>query len=301
MQETKFSLERYIEKLWDKTSDWVEDFAGFLPSLIVAIIILSLFIFIAKYVSKLTLKILLKRDLQQSVRNIISRIVRFIVITIGIFVALSVLHLDKFLTTLLATAGVGSLAIGLALQGTLNNTFSGIVLSFIPEVQIRDWIETNGYSGEVLEVNLRNIVIKEADNNFVVIPNSKIAEGTFKNYSRTKRTRIILNCGVGYESDLDFVEELTLNTIRNNFKTRRGEYIDFAYTEFGDSSINYIVRFWANAVNKSDELMAKHKAIKAIRKAYNEHNINIPFPIRTLDFDKNKFRAETIQVEHKNN
>ncbi|MBB4118019.1 small conductance mechanosensitive channel [Mesonia hippocampi] len=301
MQEAKLSLERYIEKLWATTSDWVEDFAGFLPSLIVAIIILTAFIFLAKYIAKLTLRILLKRDLQQSVRNIISRIIKFIVITIGIFIALSVLHLDKFLTTLLATAGVGSLAIGLALQGTLNNTFSGIVLSFIPEVQLRDWIETNGYSGEVLEVNLRNIVIKEADNNFVVIPNSKIAEGTFKNYSRTKRTRIMLNCGVGYESNLDFVEELTLTTIRNNFKTRRGEYIDFAYTEFGDSAINYVVRFWVNAVNKSDELMAKHQAIKAIRKAYNEHDINIPFPIRTLDFDKNKFRAETIQVEHKNN
>ena len=215
------------------------------------------------------------------------------------FIALGLLNLDKLLTSILAGAGVAGLAIGLALQGTLSNTVSGVILSFLPEIQIGDWVETNGYAGEVLEVNLRNIVIKQGDNNHVIIPNTKIVEDSFKNYSSTKRSRVMVNCGVGYESDLEKVQEITVNAIYEIFKQNRNEEVEFAYEGFGDSSINYVVRFWTDVTKQRDILFAKHKAILAIKKAYNENDINIPFPIRTLDFGKNKFRSETITVNTK--
>lgn len=298
-EKTNFDFSNAISGIWDKLESWLDSLILSLPNFILAVLIFIVFIFIAKYIARLLNTILLKRSIQHSVRDISIRIIKLVIISVGFFIALGLLNLDKLLTSILAGAGVAGLAIGLALQGTLSNTVSGVILSFLPEIQIGDWVETNGYAGEVLEVNLRNIVIKQSDNNHVIIPNTKIVEDSFKNYSSTKRSRVMVNCGVGYESDLEKVQEITVNAIYEIFKQNGNEEVEFAYEGFGDSSINYVVRFWTDVNKQRDILFAKHKAILAIKKAYNEHDINIPFPIRTLDFGKNKFRSETITVNTK--
>ncbi len=294
-----FDLSEAIGGIYDKLADWLDSIILNLPNFILAVLVFIVFIFIAKYVSKILNRLLLRRKIQHSVRDISIRILKLVIISFGFFIALGLLNLDKLLTSILAGAGVVGLAIGLALQGTLSNTVSGVILSFLPEIQIGDWVETNGYAGEVLEVNLRNIVIKQNDNNHVVIPNTKIVEDAFKNFSRTKRSRVMLTCGVGYESDLEKVQEITTEAISKIFKQKGNEQVEFAYEGFGDSSINYVIRFWTDCTKQRDILFAKHKAILAIKKAYNEHDINIPFPIRTLDFGKNKFRSETIHIRSK--
>ncbi len=294
-----FNLSDSIKGLWDKMADWVDSIVLNLPNFILAILVFILFLVIAKYIGKLLNRILIHRHIQHSVRSIIIKIIKVIVIGIGFFVALGILNLDKMLTSVLGAAGVIGLAVGFAVQGTLNNTVSGIILSFLPEIRIGDWVETNGYAGEVLEVNLRNIVIKESDNNHVVIPNSKIVEDTFKNYSRTQRSRVFLEVGVGYESDLPKVQELAIKAVKDQFSPQSEEKVEFAYTEFGDSSINFVIRFWTDVKKQRDILFAKHEAILAIKKTFDENDINIPFPIRTLDFGKNKLRADTITISKK--
>lgn len=294
-----FDLSKAIGGIYDKLAGWLDSIILNLPNFILAVVVFIVFIFIAKYVAKILNRILLKRKIQHSVRDITIRILKLVIISLGFFIAIGLLNLDKLLTSILAGAGVVGLAIGLALQGTLSNTVSGVILSFLPEIQIGDWVETNGFAGEVLEVNLRNIVILQSDNNHVVIPNTKIVEDAFKNFSRTKRSRVMLTCGVGYESDLEKVQEITTEAISKIFKQKGNEQIEFAYEGFGDSSINYVIRFWADVTRQRDILFAKHRAILAIKKAYNEHDINIPFPIRTLDFGKNKFRSETIHISNK--
>ncbi|WP_121667961.1 mechanosensitive ion channel family protein [Mesonia aquimarina] len=291
-----FDLGKSVQGIWDKMADWLDAIIVNLPNFLLAIVVFIIFIIIAKYIGKGFDKLFLRRGIQHSIRQITVKIIKVIVIAIGFFISLELLNLDKMLTTILGAAGVVGLAIGLALQGTLNNTFSGIILSFLPEIQIHDWVETNGYAGEVLEVNLRNIIIKESDNNHVVIPNSMIVEDTFKNFSRTSRSRVMLDIGVGYESDLEKVQQITTDAVKKLFKQEHGEEVEFAYTEFGDSSINFVVRFWTDVNRQKDILMAKHKAILAVKKAFNENDINIPFPIRTLDFGKNKFRSEQLEI-----
>lgn len=288
-----------IEKIYSKLDGWLEALIVNLPNIVMAIIIFVFFIIFANFFSKFLNRLLQRRNLQVSVRSIIIKFITLIIISIGFFFSLSVLGLDKLLTTILTAAGVGAMAIGLALQGPLSNTFSGVILSFLPEIRIGDWVETHGFAGEVTEINLRSIVLKENDNNLVMIPNSKIADDAFKNFTRTSRSRIILSCGVGYESDLEFVEKITKEAVEPLFEQREGEEIEFAYTEFGDSSINFVIRFWTTVGRQRDILMAKHQAIVAIKKAFNENEINIPFPIRTLDFGKNKFRSDVITIENK--
>lgn len=280
----KFDIQESIKGIWDKLGGWLDKLILGLPNFILAIIVFIVFIFIARYVGKLFDRLFRKQIKQDSIRLMAVKVLKAIVILVGFFVALGLLNLDKVLTSVLAGAGVVGLAIGLALQGTLNNTFSGVILSFLPELQIGDWVETNGYAGAVTEINLRNIVVKQSDNNYVVIPNSKIVEEPFKNFSRTPRSRIFVNCGVGYGSDLEMVEKLTLDVIKNAFPQRGNEEVEFMYSGFGDSSINYVVRFWADVTKNRDILVAQHKAIIEIKKAYDANGVNIPFPIRTIDF-----------------
>ena len=292
-------LDKFSElksELIDKISGMVDSIILNLPNFVIAILVFIVFIIIAKYTGKLVDRIFQKTTAQRSVRIIIVKVTKVSVILLGFFIALGILNLDKVLTSVLGAAGVIGLAIGLALQGTLNNTFSGVILSFLPRIQIGDWVETNDFSGRVTDIDLRSVVLQTADQNQVIIPNSKIVDTPFKNFSRTHRGRISLSCGVGYESNLEEVQQLTENVIQNTFEQNIGEEVEFYYQEFGDSSINFIVRFWTNVRDQKDVLKATHLAILAIKRTFNEHDINIPFPIRTLDFGKNKFRSETIHI-----
>ncbi|GAA4320875.1 small-conductance mechanosensitive channel MscS [Pontixanthobacter gangjinensis] len=282
-----FNIQDSIKGIWDKLGGWLDSLILNLPNFLLAVIVFILFVIIAKYVGRIFERITRSHIKQDSIRLMTVKVIKAIVILIGFFIALGLLNLDKVLTSVLAGAGVVGLAIGLALQGTLNNTFSGLILSFLPELQIGDWVETNGYAGTVTEINLRNIVIKQSDNNYVVIPNSKIVEEPFKNFSRTSRSRVFVNCGVGYESDLEMVRDLTLEVIKEKFPQRGNEEVEFLYSGFGDSSINFVVRFWIDATKNRDLLGGQHEAIIAIKKAYDAKGVNIPFPIRTLDFGKN--------------
>lgn len=290
------------EKAWSdlttKIYNWADSIVMNLPNFLIAIIVIILFVIFAKYASRLVDKIFRKSTAQDSIRTVSVKVFRVVIISFGIFLALGILNLNSFLTTILGAAGVLGLAVGFALQGTLHNTFSGIIISFIPKLQIGDWIETNDFAGFVVDINLRSVIIQTVDYNLVVIPNSKIVDAPFKNFSRTPRGRIILECGVGYESDLPKVQEITENAIKEIFDQQAGESIQFYYTEFGDSSINYQLRFWADVANQGDVYKSQHNAILAIKAAYNKHNINIPFPIRTLDFGKNKFRSEKIDIRN---
>ncbi len=288
--QANFSIEESVGNLWGKLDGWLDAIILKLPNFIMAILVMVLFYFLARGIRKVLRKTILKKIGQVSIQEIIAKVIFVVVLLIGFFIALGVLDLDKVLTSILAGAGVVGLAIGLALQGTLSNTFGGLILSFMPQLKINDFITADGISGFVTEISLRNIILRKPDNNVVVIPNSKFIDGSFTNYSLNKRARIFVNCGVGYESDLQMVEDLTVKIIKNQFEQVDDEEVEFFFTEFGDSSINFMVRFWTDCINVKQEHAARHKAIKLIKQHFDERDINIPFPIRTLDFGKNNLQ-----------
>ncbi len=293
----KDQLSEAYNLLIDKLEGWFNIIVTNIPNLILAILVLFAAYFVSKYVNKYVSKLMARRVEQNSITNMVGRISAVVVVLAGLFLALGILNLSKTLTSLLAGAGVAGLAIGLALQGTLSNTFAGVVLSFRKKIQIGHWVETNGFSGEVMDINLKDFTLKEADNNIVVIPNKMILENPLKNYTLTTKMRVFLECGVGYESNLEDVERITKETICNTFdQIEKPEDVEFYYTEYGGSSINYLCRFWIDAENALEKLRAKSKAIIKIKKAYDKADINIPFPIRTLQFD-NKLSFESQDLE----
>lgn len=278
----KEQLESSWSKLLEKLSGWVDSLVLNLPNFLLALLIFILASWLSRNLQGFTNKYLRKIIKQASIRSLISNVVSILVIVIGLILALSILNLDGTLKSLLAGAGVAGLAISLALQGTLSNTFSGLFIAIKDEIKIGDWIETNGYSGKVIGIDLRNTKVKEADNNIVVVPNKLILEKPFKNYGLTRRIRTTITCGVAYESDLPAVKKIAVEAIEKLYPPNQGEQIEFYYTDFGDSSIDFLLRFWVDARENLTALQVKSEAITTIKRVFDDHEINIPFPIRTI-------------------
>ena len=270
------------EKLVEKLSSWVDAVVLNLPNFLIAILVFTISYYLSKMFHGWVNKYLRKVIKQPSIRGLIANVVAIVVVILGILLALSILNLNGTLKSLLAGAGVAGLAISLALQGTLSNTFSGLFIAIKDELNIGDWVETNGFSGKIVEIDLRNTKIKESDNNIVVLPNKMILDNPFKNYGLTKRIRTTINCGVGYESNLVGVKKIATEAIKAIYPPNEGEDVELYFTTFGGSSIDFILRFWVDAQANLTALEVKSEAIVALKKAFDENDINIPYPIRTI-------------------
>lgn len=303
-------MKERLESAWDKMIEqlgsWLDVIVVSLPNIIIALIVFAGSFFLSRYVNSLMLRLFAKSSMQGTVKRVSARLISVTVILAGLFLALGILNLNKVLTSLLAGAGVAGLAIGLALQGTIANTFSGIVLSFVDYIKMGDWVDCSDYSGEVVDIDLRTVTIREKDNNLVSIPNKMVIENPIKNYSVTSKTRVSVSCGVAYDSDLEFVQDLVIKTISEKFESvKNKEEVIFFYTEFDSSSINFETRFWINSTTGLQTSKAKGNAIIAIKKAFDANGITIPFPIRTIDFSnkldvKNQKVSSSIDAQEKN-
>ncbi len=138
--------------------------------------------------------------------------------------------------------------------------------------------------GKVSRTNLRATIVQTFQGQEVYIPNKDVLQSNITNYSILGHRRIDLIVGVSYGDDLSKVESLVLETIHSMDGVIRKEDTVFDYTEFGSSSINFNIRFWIEYPDQPGFLSMRNAAIKNIKNAFDQHEITIPFPIRTLDF-----------------
>ena len=278
-----------FNKLLDKLLGWLDTFVLMLPNLGVAILIGVLFFFIAKYGRKLVSTLMLKVTDSKAIVKLTSNIAVALISLAGLFIALSILHLDKTVTSILAGAGVVGLAVGLAFQSPILNMFSGIIMSVRKIVRIGDHIESNGYEGIVDKINLREVKLKLFTGESVTIPNKMIVQNPLKNFTVNCERRLDLGCGVSYNADLEEVEKIAINAIsESEIQRDESKEVELMYHSFGGSSIDFNLRIWLNICDKHSYLKAQSQAIIAIKKAFDKNGIEIPYPIRTLDFPLKK-------------
>lgn len=270
-----------LQNLLNKLLEWFDSFIVNSPNIILAILVFLIAMFASRRLSKSITGLLTTRIKQPSIRSLIGSAISIVIIIVGIILSLGILNLDQALNSLIAGAGVVGLAIGLAVQGTLSNTFSGISLSIKDDINVGDFIESNGFSGTVESISLRDTKIRTIDNNLVVIPNNSISDSPYKNYSLTKDLRVVVESSVGYESDLTYVEKITKEALALAFPYKKDK-IEFYYLSFGDSAINFQVRFWIQSEEELTLTKARSKAIILIKEKFDEESINIPYPITTI-------------------
>ncbi len=218
--------------------------------------------------------------------SLVTNLVQFVVYLLGLLIVLQTLEIK--ITPIITGLGIGGLAVALALQPTLANVFSGFQILATGQVRGGDYIRLDsGEEGYVTDVRWRNTAIKGLfDDHEVVVPNSRLADSIVTNYHLPRRV-LWARCDVGvhYESDLDRVEEVTLEVAREVARDEGGEIYGLEpvlrFHTFGESSIDLTVRIPVEEFSRQFRL--RHEFVKRLHRRYREEEITIPFPIRTLE------------------
>lgn len=281
-----FGLEFDLKPLFEELQGWWAGFLSMLPNILLATIIACIGYAVTRFLKKYFNKISRKLVNDYKLASLISTLMTILVVSVFTLLILSVLQLDGAVNKIVAGAGVVGLAVGLAFQDPILNFFSGVILTVRSLFRVGDLIEVDGYFGKVKEITLRHTSIETLQGQDVMIPNKIVAQNPLKNYDLLRKRRVDIACGVSYGDDLAKVKEITIKAIKDKIAHDKRKDIQLFFNEFGGSSVNYTLRFWLdqNKTGQADFLAAQSDAIMAIMTAYNENDIMIPFPIRTLDF-----------------
>ncbi len=267
-----------------KIEGWIESLAAMIPNMVVAVVIFSLFFILARMTRRFSGKLLRRFSNKSALNTLATTLIQFLVLGGGLIIVLNVLELEKTVTSLLAGAGIIGLALGFAFQDIAANFMSGVAMAIRQPIKVGDIIETNDFMGEVEKIDLRVTTIRTFQGIHVLIPNKEVFQNPLLNYTKTHERRIDLSVGISYADDLERVKDIAEKAIRNLPFLLEGKEVNLFYKEFGDSSINFDIMFWIQYPGQAGYLKATSDAIIAIKKAFDENDITIPFPIRTMDF-----------------
>ncbi len=249
----------------------------------VVILILVVGLILSKFLGRLIYSYTSNIDKTIST-SIIVNLIRIIFFIILILVLLDYIGIS--ITPILTSLGIAGLAISLALQSTLSNLFAGLQIIANKQIKVGDYIQLkDGFEGYVEDIKWHSTVIRELSNNIIIIPNSVLTNTIVKNFNiPSLDLNVIIKIGVSYDSDLEFVEKITIDIAKKVIKDLGEEIENFQpfirYNNFNDFSIDF------NLVVKikqyTNKFIVIHELIKNIHKEYKKHNIVIPYPIRTV-------------------
>jgi small-conductance mechanosensitive channel len=224
------------------------------------------------------------------ITSLTQNITRVVVFAIGILIILNTLGIS--ITPIIATLGVGGLAVALALQDTLGNTFAGFYIVMSRQIRVGDYIKLDsGEEGYVVDITWRATKIRTLPNNVILIPNERLTKAITTNYYMpTKEIGVPINIGVHYNSNLKKVEAVTCEVAAEVMREVQGGVPEFQpfvrFHTFGESSINFTVILRAKEF--VDQYLIKHEFIKRLHERYAKEGITIPYPIRAINYEQEK-------------
>lgn len=256
-----------------------------------ALLVLSIFsvtIVLANIASGMIKAYSARIETTMPVTSLTQNISRIIIFGTGILIILNSLGIA--IAPILATLGVGGLAVALALQDTLSNLFSGFHVIMAKQIKVGDYIKLDsGEEGYVTDITWRTTQIRMLPNNVVLVPNEKLTKAIITNfYLPDKEMAVLVNLGVHYKSDLSKVEKVTCEVAREIMREVSGGVAGFdpfiRYNGFGDFAVNFTVILRAKEF--VDQYLIKHEFVKRLHERYNKEGIVIPYPIRTLQYEQ---------------
>jgi len=243
------------------------------PRLLLALVTLLIGLWIIRRIVNIADRALLKGNTDKTLilftRSLISWVLKILLL-------LSVASMVGIETTsFIAIFSAGTLAVGLALQGSLSNFAGGVLLLLLRPYKVGDLIEAQGYLGVVKEIHIFNTILLTPQNKTIIIPNGPLAGGTIVNYTEDGHLRVDLTIGISYDSDIKKAKDVLMRVMEENPKVLNEPPPFVGLAEFDDSSINLAVRPWANVADYWDVFFGVNESIK---EALNESGIKIPFP-----------------------
>ena len=251
-------------------------------SIIGAILTIIIGIWLAKVLSKTFKKVLLKRNVDETLTKFISSFVKIVLITFVLISAISQIGIQT--TSFVAVIGAAGLAVGFALQGSLSNFASGVLLIIFRPIKVGNYIEGGGVAGIVEQIGIFVTTLNTPDNKVIYVPNSKLTGDNIINYSAKDTRRVDLVFGIGYADDIDKARKVIQNILDNDQRILKDPAPQIVVSELGDSSVNFAVRPW---VQSADYWNVFFDITESVKKKFDEEKISIPFPQRDVHLYQN--------------
>ena len=265
-------------------NDMVNDFIVRLPYFMVAIVVLLVFWLLSLIFKSVVSKLLSKSHTHRNLVRVFQRIGGALIFFIGLMVAMVIAIPGFTPARLVGALGIGSVAIGFAFKDIFQNLLSGILLLLSEPFRIGDQIVSSEFEGTVEDIKVRATTIRTYDGRQVVIPNSQLYTSALTVNTAYKRRRLELTVGIGYEDDIRKAKEVILQALEKAETVSKLAEPSVVATEFGASSIDLKVRWFINDGTQANKIASIHEVIVEIKDQLDAAGVNIPFPIRTLDF-----------------
>ncbi len=216
-------------------------------------------------------KVMQAKEIDKTLESFICNLARMVLLTFVIIASVSALGIQT--TSFIAVIGAAGLAIGLALQGSLSNFASGVLIVLFRPYKVGDWVEAAGVAGTIVEVQILTTVFKTGDNKSIIVPNSQVMNSIIINYSANDQRRVDMVVGVSYDDDLDKVRATLEDLIAADDRILDDPACSIAVAELAASSVNFIVRPW---VKSGDYSGVKFDLTEAIKKRFDKEGITFP-------------------------
>ena len=218
-------------------------------------------------------KAMQKQGVDKTLETFIRNLVRSSLLIVVVISAIGAVGIQT--TSFIAIFGAAGLAVGLALQGSLSNFASGVLLILFRPYRVGNYIEAAGIAGTVEQVQILTTILKTGDNKQIIVPNSQVMNSIITNYSANDTRRIDMVVGVSYDDDLDKVRATLEALITAEARIMQEPAPLIAVSELADSSVNFVVRTWAKSGDYSG---VKFDLTEAIKKRFDKEGISFPYP-----------------------
>lgn len=263
-----------LEVLLERFLAWGVDAGG---RIIGAIIIFVVGRFLISVVKKMLSRVLEKRKVDAGIQSFVKSLVNILLSILLVIAVIGKLGVETTsFAALLASAGV---AVGMALSGNLQNFAGGLIVLLFRPFKVGDYIEAQGVSGTVREIQIFHTILATVDNKVIYIPNGALSSGAVTNYSREETRRVDWVFGVEYGESYDKVEETVRRIIAAESRILNTPEPFVALSALADSSVNVVIRVWVKSADYWDVYFNMNKQVYAV---FNEEGIGFPFPQLTV-------------------
>ena len=255
---------------WDQFTGFIYDYG---PRVIGAIVVLVLGLWIIKLITKAFGRMMKKRDTDPSLQGFLKSLVSILLKVLLFVSVMGMVGIEA--TSFIAIIGAAGLAVGLALQGTLQNFAGGVIILLFKPYKVGDYIDGAGHSGTVTDIKIFTTVLTTPDNKVIIIPNAQLSNASLTNYSTMEDRRVDFTFGIAYGDDFDKAKEVLLRIINADDRIMKEPEPFIALSELADSSVNIVVRIWAKGADYWGLFFDMNERVY---KAFSSEGLNIPFP-----------------------
>jgi small conductance mechanosensitive channel len=242
-------MEKWIALIEDKLLQWLTGFIKLLPNLALAVLVFVTFFFLAKWIKKITKRLFLRISDKPSVSGLFSSVLYIAFISVGLFIGLDLMHLEKTISSLLAGAGIIGLALGFAFQDLTANFISGLFIIFRKPFENGQVIDTNSFIGTVEDIQLRSTIIRTYEGMHVMIPNKDIFQKPLTNYSLSKKRRIDISLNIPVNIDINSIEDTIKQGISNLNGILKDPAPEIYFTDYTVDTLKMELRCWVDNSN----------------------------------------------------